>query len=117
MYAANKELMSQEKKKEEKDKASTSSSSKESLKEDTEMSMISRKPLIGVIEIQWDGKVHRTCFPLPLESKYLTAKTQDAFLDKVTVGCACIFFFTLFYSLPPSLPYPPAGTYVTPCSF
>jgi len=45
-------------------------------------SALSRKPLIGVIEIAWDRRVHRTCFPLPLESRYLTAKTKEAFLAK-----------------------------------
>jgi hypothetical protein len=42
----------------------------------------SRKPLIGVIEVAWEGKVHRTCFPLPLESRYLTEKTKDLFMHK-----------------------------------
>jgi hypothetical protein len=45
-------------------------------------------PLIGVIEVQWGGRVFRTCFPLPLASKFLTKKTKADFLKKVR-GCVC----------------------------
>lgn len=62
-------------------------------------------PLIGVVEVMWKGKVYRTCFPLPLASKYLTKKTKAGFLMKVTIllfrpstfsFCLLSFHFILF---------------------
>ena len=41
------------------------------------------KPLIGVVEVLFQGRIERTCFPVPVEIQYLTDQTKDVFLDQV----------------------------------
>ena len=42
-----------------------------------------RASLVGSVEIWWAGSVQLCCFPVPPETRYLTQKTKDNFLDSV----------------------------------
>ena len=42
--------------------------------------------LVGTVEVAWNGKIERVCFPLPLEAKYLSEKSKKRFLQEVDLS-------------------------------
>jgi hypothetical protein len=46
------------------------------------------EPLVGMVEVQWKGKIERVVFPLPPEHKYLCAATKAQFLLTVDLATA-----------------------------
>jgi len=43
--------------------------------------IVARK-LVGTVEVSWEGRLSRVCFPIPHQSHMLTQKTKLAFLNK-----------------------------------
>lgn len=38
--------------------------------------------LVGMVEVLWNGRTQRVCFPMPVQARMLTDKTKHLFMDK-----------------------------------
>mmetsp|Transcript_1238 Transcript_1238/g.2394 ORF Transcript_1238/g.2394 Transcript_1238/m.2394 type:complete len:1459 (+) Transcript_1238:3-4379(+) len=82
LASAKKRREKRKEKKNEKMKKTEDNVNNNEISEEIEVETHDLLDLVGMVEVAWDGKTQRVCFPMPLQARMLTGKSKSLFLDK-----------------------------------